>query len=46
MYDVWIAFGHFYNVFQASVMRELQQQQKAKSMKRAQPEDDLRISVS
>ncbi|KAH9025471.1 hypothetical protein EDB85DRAFT_2149808 [Lactarius pseudohatsudake] len=42
--DAWTAVGQFYNAYQESVMKELEQRQKAKGKQRADPEEDLRIS--
>ncbi|KAH8991190.1 Mis12-Mtw1 protein family-domain-containing protein [Lactarius akahatsu] len=42
--DAWTAVGQFYNAYQESVMKELEQRQRAKGKQRADPEEDLRIS--
>lgn len=42
--DAWAAVSQFYNSYQETVVRELEQRQKAKGKRRAGPEEDLRIS--
>ncbi len=42
--DAWTSVGQFYNAYQESVMKELEQRQKAKGKQRADPEEDLRTS--
>jgi kinetochore protein Mis13/DSN1 len=42
--DAWAAVTHFYNTYQETVMRELEQWQKAKGKSHARPGEDLRIS--
>lgn len=42
--DAWAAVAQFYNSYQETVVRELEQRQKAKGKRRAGPEEDLRIS--
>lgn len=42
--DAWASVAQFYNSYQETVLRELEQRQNAKGKRRAAPEDDLRIS--
>jgi hypothetical protein len=42
--DVWAAATKFYNTYQETVVRELEQRQEAKGKRRAGPEEDLRVS--
>jgi len=42
--DAWASVAQFYNSYQETVVRELEQRQKAKGKRRAAPEDDLRVS--
>ena len=42
--DAWAAATQFYNAYQETVVRELEQRQKAKGKRRAGPEEDLRVS--
>ncbi|KAI9511914.1 Mis12-Mtw1 protein family-domain-containing protein [Russula earlei] len=42
--DAWASVAQFYNSYQETVVRELDQRQKAKGKRRARPEEGLRIS--
>lgn len=42
--DAWASVAQFYNSYQETVVRELEQRQNAKGKRRAAPEDDLRTS--
>jgi kinetochore protein Mis13/DSN1 len=42
--DAWAAVAQFYNAYQETVVRELEQRQKDKGKRRATSEEDLRIS--
>ncbi|KAH9990703.1 Mis12-Mtw1 protein family-domain-containing protein, partial [Russula vinacea] len=42
--DAWATVAQFYNTYQETVVRELEQRQNAKGKRRAAPEEDLRIS--
>ncbi|KAI0248866.1 Mis12-Mtw1 protein family-domain-containing protein [Lactifluus subvellereus] len=42
--DAWAAVTQFYNAYQETVARELEQRQKAKGKRRAHPGEDLRVS--
>jgi hypothetical protein len=42
--DAWASVAQFYNTYQETVVRGLEQRQNAKGKRRAVPEDDLRTS--
>ena len=42
--DAWASVAQYYNSYQETVVRELEQRQNAKGKHRAAPEDDLRTS--
>lgn len=42
--DAWASVAQFYNSYQETVVKELEQRQNAKGKRRAAPEDDLRTS--
>jgi len=42
--EAWAAVSQYYNAYQESALKELEQRQKSKGKSRAVPEEDLRIS--
>ena len=43
-HDAWAAATQFYNAYQETLVRELEQRQKAEGKRQAGPEEDLRVS--